>query len=175
MSAIKSGSFSYAWLLELPDGLYLTNHAVNIANDGKTYLANSGVLKLPNITRDREIKRHDATTVFADEDGVLSAALKARNMTGETCSIKLVFLDDAGAVISDTALGMYQGTFDNWIQKSTSKSDTLDVKLTGSFSKPNQTAGRVTSNNNQQDIYSGDEFFEFAHEKRDHLGWGGEA
>lgn len=175
LDAIKSGSFEYAWLLEFPDDLNLTTRGADLQFGGKTYLADSGIMSLPTITRSKDIKRHDATPTFADEDGALSTALKGRNLTGETCRIKLVFLDDTGAVISDFAVGMYQGTFDEWRQRQTDSSDTIAVKLTGSFSKPEQTAGRITSNNNQQDRFANDKFFEFAHENRQNLGWGREA
>ena len=174
-AAVKSGAFKYAWLVELPDGLYFTNHAVDLVHDGKTYLANGGLLSVPAITRDREIKENGASLTFADEDGLLSAALRARNLTGETCAIRQVFLDDGGAIIAGFALGVSQGTFHNWIQRTTSKQDHITVKFTGGFSRPAQTAGRITSNNNQQDLFAGDDFFEFAHENRDHLGWGREA
>ncbi|MBL4791296.1 MAG: DUF2163 domain-containing protein [Kordiimonadaceae bacterium] len=173
LAALKSTTINHAWLVEIPGGLYFTDFETDITLGGKTYLAGGGLLKLPTIRREMDMKRHDITLAFANEDMALFQALTASNLTGQICSVSLVLLDSVGAVISGAAIGMYQGTLHATDYKENTE-NVVTIKVAGTFSKPNQTAGRFTSANSQLDRHAGDNFFEFAHERRDHLGWGAE-
>ncbi len=165
----------FAWLVELPADIRLTDHATDLTWQGQLYVSQGDILSLPSIVREREIKLQSYTLRISNVD--LSNIdqtpldkLTSQNFTGAICNITLVLLREDGSIID--GINMYRGTFHTWTENETDTSATMNITLTSPWSKPNLTAGRVTSNNNQTDLYSGDKFFEFAHRERDSLGWG---
>lgn len=178
VDALSAEQFRFAWLVELPgpaSPLFLTDHAVDIEHDGQTWLSQGDIIGLPTITRERGIKLQGLAIGFSANDGALNAALASRPMAGEACRLSLVFLDATGGVIGDAALPVYEGTFDGWSYRAGKGGDSIEVRVTSPWAKPTQTAGRVTSDHDQTERYPGDSFFAYAHEKKDQLGWGGEA
>lgn len=185
-SALGSESLQFAWLLKLGDDLHYTNHAQDIVLGAETYSASGDLLRLPSITRERKIKLQSVTLEFSNADNVMAYAMRHRydpvgetyeayDRTGDPCEILLVMLNTNGDVIGGEAISLYKGAFDSWSEQDTENSATLTVKITSPWSKPNLTAGRTTSDNNQQDTFPGDQFFEFAHEEKNTIGWGAEA
>lgn len=166
----------FAWLVELPVDIRLTDHAVDLTWQGQTYVSQGDIISLPGIVREREIKLQSYTlrlsnTDLSDVDQTPLDKLTSRNFTGTSCNVTLVLLREDGSIID--GINMYRGTFHTWTENETDTSSTMSITLTSPWSKPNLTAGRVTSDNNQQDLYENDRFFEFAHRERDNLGWGG--
>ncbi|MBL4837366.1 MAG: hypothetical protein JKY34_07290 [Kordiimonadaceae bacterium] len=175
LTALGSDAFHHEWLLELPDGVSLTTHNADITINGNTYLATGHIMKIPPIQREKEIKLHSVSIQLSGVDGWIEASLTTRNMTNEPCALHLVLIDDAGSVVGGQSLNMYKGKFDTWSLRETSKQDIITVKLSSAWAKSNKTSGRMTNPQDQQELHDGDRFFEFAHEEKDHIGWGGEA
>ncbi len=181
--ALKADQLRFAWLLDLPLGTCLTNHASDLDIGGTTYYSRGFVLGLSNITREQGIKLQDYTIRLsgvdeydANSDGQtdsssLSFLFSQVNLTGTACQVKLVLFDAAGVVI-DQPISLYKGTFHTMIERESDSSIRLEIQLASPWSKPSLTAGRITSNNNQTDLYPGDKFFEFSHEEKKDLGWG---
>ncbi len=185
-TALSAETNGFAWLVKLGDDLHYTNHAVDISYSGDAYQSTGDLLRLPAITRERRIKLQSVTIEFSNADGIMSFNLRHKfndgtmayepyDRTGDPCEIFLAFLDDAGALIAGDAISLYKGALDTWTERDSEASSTLSVKVTSPWSKPNLTAGRITSDHNQKDNYPGDEFFEFAHEEKNTIGWGAEA
>jgi len=173
LDALGADQLRFAWLLQLPAGLLLTNHETDVTIGADTYMSGGFILSLPNIVRESNIKLQDYSIQLSGIQDTLKTLFSSRNMTGEVCQVFLVLLDGEGVVI-DAPVSLYKGTFHTWVERDTENTITLDIKLTSPWSKPNLTAGRMTSNNNQTDRYPGDKFFEFAHEEKKDLGWGRE-
>lgn len=172
-TALSSETLRFAWLLRICDDLLLTNHGVELTYGGETYVSGGDILRLPAVVRERAIKLQSYSIEFSNVDGALSAELLARDRTGERCEVLLVFLDADGDIIGDEAISLYRGSFDSWSERDTANSATITLKITSPWAKPNLTAGRITSNHHQQDRYTGDRFFEFAHEEKNTIAWGG--
>jgi len=183
-TALSSETMKFAWLLKIGEDLRFTNHSQDISYDSDTYESQGDVLRLAPITREREIKLQSYTIEFSNVDGVIAYAMRHRidqgsqpplhDRTGERCEILLVLLDGAGAVI-DAPISLYAGVFSSWVERDTATTASVSLRITSPWAAPNLTAGRVTSNNNQQDNFTGDRFFEFAHEEKNTIGWGAEA
>ena len=185
-SALAADTMNFAWLISLGDDLHFTNHAVDVMLAGKQFNSSGDLLRLPSIRREQRIKLQSVTIEFSNADGVMgfnlrnrynptSEAYEAYDRTGDLCEISLVFLDGAGEVIGDEAINLYRGAFDSWVERDDANTANASVKITSPWSKPNLTAGRITSDHNQKDNYPGDHFFEFAHEEKNTIGWGAEA
>lgn len=171
-AALEGDQLRYAWLLKIGDDLHFTNHAGDVIWDGNTYRSEGDVLRFPTIVRERAIKLQSYVVEFSGVDGAVSLALLDHDRTGETCEVFLMLFDSAGTPVGDP-ISLYKGAFDSWVERETTNASTISVKITSPWAKPNLTAGRMTSNHNQQDRYSDDKFFEFAHEEKNTIGWGG--
>lgn len=182
LTALQGDSLKFAWLIAFPNmpnggstGVFLTDHAVDLTFQGNTYVSAGDVLTLPGIVRERGIKLQGYSFTLAGADLTNAVRFEAENMTGQVGEVFLVLLDDTGVPVSGEAISMYKGTFHTWKERESGSNSTVQVSLTSPWSKPNLTAGRITSNNNQTDRYPGDNFFKFAHRERNNIGWGGEA
>jgi len=185
LTALQDDSLKFAWLIAFPNmpdvtnggaiGVYFTDFANDLTYGSNTYVSAGDVLTLPGIVRERGIKLQAYNFTLAGADQTNAVRLASENMTGQTGEIFLALLDDTGAPIGGEAISMYKGTFHTWKERESGSNSTVQVSLTSPWSKPNLTAGRITSNNNQTDRYPGDNFFKFAHRERNNIGWGGEA
>ena len=183
--ALAADRLKFAWLLSLGDDLHFTNHAVDIIHDGTTYASNGDLLRLPSIPRERKIKLQEVMIEFsnADNGGVMARNLRQKynsetqqlefyDRVGDLCEIHLVLLDDDDQIVGGQAINLYRGALDSWSERDSGQAATISVKITSPWSKANLTAGRSTTDHNQQDNYPGDRFFEFAHEEKEAIEWG---
>ena len=185
LTALQGDSLKFAWLIGFPTmpdainagvtGVFFTDAANDISYAGNTYKSAGDILSLPGIVRERGIKLQGYSFTLAGADQSNAVRLAAENMTGQTGEVFLALLDSSGAPLGGEAISMYKGTFHTWQERESSSTSSVQVSLTSPWSKPNLTAGRITSNNNQQDRFPGDDFFKFAHRERKNIGWGGEA
>ncbi len=182
-AALAGDALKFAWLIGFPNmpnpatgtnGVFFTDGATNISFGGDTYVSAGDILSLPGIVRERGIKLQGYSFTLAGADQTNAVLLAAENMTGQVGEVFLALLDDAGAPIGGEAISLYKGSFHTVSERESGASSTVQVSMTSPWSKPNLTAGRVTSNNSQQDRYPGDNFFKFAHRERKNIGWGGE-
>lgn len=174
LAALKERSFTYAWLVELPDGLNFTTYGKDIVADGKTYEATGHILAIPGIGRSKGIKIQDLSLTLAASDGRLKTAFSARKMTGEPIYMKLALMNADDSLISGAPVGIYKGFFDTWRLSDSGKQEVITVTVSSPWSQPKKTAGRLTNPTDQQTRFPGDRFFEFAHEEQQNIGWGGE-
>jgi len=195
LSALEGEALQFAWLIAFPNmvdvtrldgngdpvtGLFLTDAETDItlnttAYPNTNFVSAGDMLRLPGIVRERGIKLQGYSFTLAGASQQNAVRFEAANMTGQICDILLVLLNADGSIISGEAINLYRGTFHTWQERDSGGSSTVTVSLTSPWSQPNLTAGRITSDNNQQERYAGDNFFKFAHRKRENIGWGGES
>ena len=177
-AALNAEHVTFAWLLDIGDGasqLRWTTHAANLVVGGKPYASDKYIAGLPAIVRERGIKLQSYTIRLLGSDRQDATLFRSVNVTGVPVVVSLVLLDAAGAVIGGDAVKLYKGSIQSWREQEDDSSATVEIKITSPWSKPSQTAGRLTSASAQQDRYAGDRFFEFAHVEKSNLGWGGKA
>lgn len=175
LSALSANNFKYAWLIELPDAIRLTTYHDDLSIGSNTFISSPYIKNIPSISRTKGIQVQDVSLTFSGEDKALENILLSRNMTGEDVWIRLALLDQNGDVISGQAIDIYKGHFDGWSLSENNKNSQVTINIASSWSKANKMAGRLTNPSDQQALYPGDAFFDFAHEQIEHLGWGGEA
>jgi len=172
---LQSEAFRFAWLVDIAGGLYLTDFDRALSFGGATYQSQGDILSLSSIVRERGIKLQSYTVTLSGVDGTIPAGLGAVNLTGRDCAIYLAFPAADGPLDETEVISLYKGTFHSWSERESDRSSVVSIKITSPWSKPDLTAGRVTSNDTQTQDYPGDKFFEFAYEERTNLGWGGKA
>lgn len=185
-AALAADTLRYAWLLQIGDDLFFTNHSVDIAYGGDSYKSQGDLLTMQQVVRERRIKLQSYTATFSNVDAVMAYNMRRKydaglpgfvsyDRVGDPCEVRLVFLDAGGDVIDGQAVSLYKGAFDSWTEQDNGSRSTIAVKITSPWANPNLTAGRATSDHNQKDNYPGDRFFEFAHEEKNTIGWGADA
>ena len=187
LSNLNGDNLRFAWLVAFPTspskdllstGVYFTDHATSLTVGSVTYESLGDIISLSPILRERGIKLQGYTISLAGADISYGASngrwLAAQNMTGRSCEVSLVLLDAVGVIIGDEKIQMYRGTVQTVREKESSNSSTVEVVLTGPWSKPDLTAGRLTSENSQKNLHPNDDFFKYAHRERTNIGWGGE-
>lgn len=168
-------SLRIAWLVNIADTLFLTDHAHDLVHDGETYISQGDVLALSPIVRERGIKLQDYSITLSGVDGLPQGVFGSANFTGHDCTVYLAFPAADGTLASDHVISLYKGTFHSWTVSESAGTSRVVIKVTSPWAKPDMTAGRITSNDSQTQTHAGDRFFEFAHEERRNIGWGGKA
>lgn len=177
-SALAGDSLHFAWLLTIGDSeivsnnLHFTTHGTDIVHGGKTFVSKGDVLRMSNVSRERQIKLQRYTVEFSNVDRLLAEAFLQTDRTGQMCDVHLALLDEAGDILGGELVHLYRGAFESWTERESGSSASLRLQLTSPWDKPNLTAGRMTSQHNQSDRYDGDMFFSFAHEEKNTIGWG---
>lgn len=171
-SALAAEQHYFAWLISIGPDLHFTTHGHDLTHNGKHYLSRGDILRLSNISRDRDIKLQSYSIEFSNVDRLLADALSGDDLTGEDCDVYLALLDENAEIIDDEVIHLYRGAFDSWTERESGTTAVISLKLTSPWDKPNLTAGRITSQHNQSDRFEGDQFFSFAHEEKNTIGWG---
>lgn len=171
-AALAAEQHYFAWLISIGADLHFTTHAYDLTHDGKQFLSKGDILRLSNISRERDIKLQSYSIELSNVDRLLADTLNGNDLTGEDCDVSLALLDEAGVIINDEVIHLYRGAFDSWVERESSTTSVISLKLTSPWDKPNLTAGRITSQHNQSDRFTGDQFFSFAHEEKNTIGWG---
>ena len=169
-AALEGDTFEYAYLCKLPSNLYYTNHATDLDYDGNTYLSNGLLMKFADVTKDQVMKVGSYNLELSNVDTTIANAYMTTSFRGYEADILIAIMEN-GVIVGDPII-MFKGTVDTWgIQEGTSGS-TLQIKLTSHWASYNQKAGRYTNDSLHQQTHSGDDFFKYAHEDKENIGWG---
>ena len=169
-AALESDNFEYAYLCELPSGLYYTNHSTDLNYDGNTYLSNGLLMKFANVTKDQAMKVGSYTLELSNVDTAISQAYLTTSFRGYEANIYIAIMSN-GSIVGDPIL-IFRGTVDTWGVTEDTKSSSLQIKLTSHWASYNQKAGNYTNDSLHQQKHSGDDFFKYAHEDKENIGWG---
>ena len=171
-AALESDTFNMAHLVDLPGGLFFTDWPNDLAYGGESYVSNGKLLSLSSIVREGGIKTHSHTLKLSAVEADIITHFESQPRGGETCIIRRVILDDAGAIIAGQAMNLYQGTLDGWSLMEGKNTASISIKLTNNWAANAQTSGRRTTQHSQQEVLSTDTFFEHAHIETSNIDWG---
>lgn len=169
-TALSGDNFEYAYLVDLPIGLHYTNHGKDLTVDGTTYESNGLLVKFANISRDPELNLATYQLELSNVDNTIAKAYASGVYRGLEGVVSIVVMIDG--VIQGSPLVMYRGTLDSFSVREDKGTAALSLKLTSHWASYNQKAGRYSSDTLQQDLHSGDRFFQYAHVEQNNLGWG---
>jgi len=170
LAALNGDHFEYAYLVDLPVGQHYTNHGYNLTIDGSNYLTNGLLVKFANINQTQELNLATYSLELSNVSNTLAKAYAAGSYRGLSAVIKMVLLVDG--VVQGAPVILYKGSLDSFSVRETGGTSSLQIKLTSHWASFNQKAGRYSSDQLQQDLYSGDRFFRYAHDETNNLGWG---
>ena len=169
-TALSLDGFEYAFMCELPGGLYYTNHGSDIIWNGITYVSNGLLVKFANVKQGQELSLATYTLGLSNVDNTIAKAYVSGSYRGQVGIVSMAIMLDGA--LQGSPLVVYRGTLDSYgIRESLAKSE-LSLKLTSHWASYNQKAGRYTSDTLQQDLHPGDRIFQYAHAEQSNIGWG---
>lgn len=169
-NAIAGDTFEYAYIVDLPVGLHYTNHGSDLVISGTTYESNGLLVKFADVSRKPDLNLSTYALDLSNVDNTIAKAYASGLYRGLEANISIVIMVDG--VVQGSPLVLYRGTLDSFSVRDTNGSATLSLKLTSHWASYNQKAGRYSSDTLQQDLHTGDRFFQYAHVEQNNIGWG---
>ncbi len=169
-NALAGDNFEYAYIVDLPVGLHYTNHGSDLTVSGTVYESNGLLVKFADISRNPDLNLSTYQIELSNVDNTIAKAYSTGLYRGLEGVISMVVMVDGA--IQGSPLIMYRGTLDSFSVREDSGSASLSLKLTSHWASYNQKAGRYSSDTLQQDLHTGDRFFQYAHVEQNNLGWG---
>lgn len=169
-AALESDNFEYAYLCDLPSNLHYTNHATDISYNSNSYLSNGLLMNFSDITKDQNMKVGSYTLTLSNVSTTISNAYMTTSFRGQEAVIYLAILSN-NVIVGDPII-LFKGTLDTWNVSESKSNANLRLKLTSHWASYNQKAGNYTNDTLHQQIHSGDEFFKYAHQDKENIGWG---
>ena len=128
------------------------------------------LVKFAQVNQTQELSLATYSLELSNVDNSVAKAYSSGNFRGLTGTISLAVL--VNGVVQGMPLIIYKGTIDSFSIRETNKTSVLAIKLTSHWASYNQKAGRYSSDSLQQDLYSGDRIFKYAHSEQNNIGWG---
>lgn len=168
--SLNGESFEFAYLCDLPGGLYYTNHSVDLTVNGNTYSSNGLLMKFSNVSKDHSMKVGSYSLTLSNVSTAIANGYMTTSHRGQAANIYLVLMESG--VVQGNPILLYKGTLDTWGIQETLTSSDLELKITSHWASYNQNAGRYTNDSSHQQTYAGDDFFKYAHTDKSNIGWG---
>ncbi len=155
--------------------VYLTNAPFDITSSvsgtSRTYLTNGHLKNITGISETNKPTKNSLQVVLSGVDQTYISIALSENIINSEVYIYRGFLDTNNALISDPFL-LFFGTIDEYRINDTASTANLVLNLTSHWGNFEKTSGRVTTDNSQQRIFSGDKGMEFASLTVRDIKWG---
>ncbi len=155
------------------DPTYLTDSPYQINNDGKTYSSTRGMMGVADITEEDQLN--------IEKVDISISAVKSENVKmfldydyiDRKVVIYRALIDDRNQIIGEPFL-VFDGRLDQptVVEDFASRTASLRVTASSHWLDFDSTNGRHTNDTEQQVLFPGDKFFEFASQTQKDLRWG---
>lgn len=154
------------------NGIYLTDHAIDLTYDGDTYNSSNDLLSIGEPKESRELRVNTLTLSLSGADQTyISLFLQNAFMNKQAKFYKAVLQSDNVSIAGSPIL-VFDGRMVRWeINESRTTSEVL-VEVASHWADFDKKAGRLTNSTSQQRYFTGDKGFEFAAKSVKDLQWG---
>lgn len=179
LNKLKETSYTIVNLMELyvdpAATTYLTDAAYNITNNGKTYLSTGGMLSVTDINEEDKLTIEKVDIVVSAVKSEYVKLFLDYDYIDRRVIIYRAVLDDNHKVIGTPFL-VFDGRLDApaVAEDFQSRTATLKVSASSHWVDFDATNGRHTNDSEQQVLFPGDKFFEFAMVTTKDVKWGRE-
>ena len=150
---------------------YRTTAYFDIVYDGNTYTANASLLKIPTITESSQIATSNVTFDIEGASQTFISLLLNNEHIHRPVEIIRGYLTDAGALVTNPYT-IFLGYISGYSINDTTTSSRISITVANHWANFEMKRGRRTNNNSQQQIFSGDKFFEFSNSLMVDIEWG---
>ena len=177
LAKITETSYTIVNLLEFyvvpAEPTFLTDAAYNITFEGKTYNSTQGMLSVTDITEEDQLNIDSVQIVISAVPSANVSMFLNYDYIDRRVIIYRALLDDNHRVIGRPFL-VFDGRLDQptVAEDFQSRTATLAVSAASHWSDFDATNGRHTNDSEQQVLFPGDKFFEFASQNNKEIKWG---
>jgi len=150
---------------------YRTSAYFDITYDGNNYRADGVLLKLPSITESSQIATSNVTFSIEGASQTFISLLLNNEHIHRPVEIIRGYLTDAGVLVTNPYT-IFLGYIAGYSINETTTSSTISIQVANHWANFEMKRGRRTNNNSQQQIFSGDKFFEFSNAMMVDIEWG---
>ena len=155
--------------------VYLTNASFDITSSvsgsSRTYLSNGHLRGVTGVSETNKPTKNSLTISLSAVDTTYVGIALNENIINDNVYIYRGFLDSNLALISDPFL-LFYGTIDEYKIADNTDIASLILTITSHWGNFSKTSGRVTTDNSQQRIFSGDKGMEFSALTVKDIKWG---
>ena len=169
-------------MIDIDEGIYLTNAPVDIDYGGETYTSVGGFLGFSEITEEQEFGVSEVTVSLSglpmhdlrdenDNPVNLFSEFLQHEYTDREVKIYRAFFDQ-DQVITEGIMMMFDGRCDQpTINDSPDNNTTISLRAVNQWVDFERTGGRKTNHNQQRFFYPDDYFFEFVKDSVKDIKW----
>ena len=150
---------------------YRTTAYYDLVFDGNTYTAGADILNIPTITESSQIATSNDTFAIEGASQTFTSLLLNNEHMHRPVKIIRAYLTDAGAII-DNPYTIFLGYISGYSINETTTSSRITINVANHWANFEMKRGRRTNDNSQQQIFSGDKFFEFSNAMMIDIEWG---
>lgn len=150
---------------------YRTTAYYDITFDSNTYTAGADLLDIPTITESSQIATSNVTFNIEGASQTFISLLLNNEHIHRPVKIIRGYLTDAGALVTNPYT-IFLGYISGYSINETTTSSKISITVANHWANFEMKRGRRTNNNSQQQIFSGDKFFEFSNSLMVDIEWG---
>jgi len=150
---------------------YRTTAYFDLVFDGNTYTAGADLLAIPSITESSTVAT--STVNFSIEGASQTFISLFFNNDHIHRPVKIIrgYLTDAGALVANPYT-IFLGYISGYAINETTTTSKISINVANHWANFEMKRGRRTNDNSQQQIFSGDKFFEFSNAMMVDIEWG---
>ena len=150
---------------------YRTTAYFDIVYDGNTYTANASLLKIPTITESSQIATSNVTFDIEGASQVFISLLLNNEHMHRPVKIIRAYLTDVNVIVTNPYT-IFLGYISGYNINETTTASKITINVANHWANFEMKRGRRTNDNSQQQIFSGDKFFEFSNAMMVDIEWG---
>ena len=171
---LAKSNFAWAFLakLEFNSTYYFTTAQHDLSSGGNSYLSSGMLIDLSEIGEESGISTGGITLTLSAAATSLMTDLLTNGHLHRQVTVSLALLNSSNAII-DSAFELYRGRIESMSIRDKKKTSTLELGIANHWADFDRSNGRSTTDNSQQQKFSGDKGFEFINQSTEAITWGG--
>ena len=150
---------------------YRTTAYFDITFDSNTYTAGADLLEIPSITEASKVATSTVNFSIEGASQTFISLFLNNDHIHRPVKIFRAYLTDAGALVSNPYV-IFLGYISGYGINETMTTSRISINVANHWANFEMKRGRRTNDNSQQQIFSGDKFFEFSNAMMIDIEWG---
>lgn len=175
LTALQSDGFRICNLIDIDLGtqLYLTDSPFDVTYSSQVYSAEPYVSGVSSSRESTDLRVGTITLNFSTVSSTLRGYLFSNDIVNRTVQIyKAVLSDATGAIVGDP-IPTFKGYINSFTVNDSGDRSTASINVSSHWADFEKKNGRMTNDNSQQYVFSGDLGMEYAANTVKNLEWGG--
>ena len=156
---------------EFASTLRFTDYGHSITYGGNTYAAVNGFIDLSDPSESEDLRVNSLTVQMSGVEQSFISIFLTGLWVNRRALLQVAFLDSDDAVIGNP-VSLFDGLISNFSISETENTSVVDIVIASHWADFERKAGRLTNNNSQQYLFSGDLGMQFSASVVTDIKWG---